>query len=372
MGSTYGEPFVDWPIGYEDLAPFYDRVEWEMGVSGPAGPRPHDGPRSRGYPMPPLPPNAARARARPRRPGARAGHRRGAAADQLGALRRAPGVHPLRHLRRLRVPRRRQERQPQHDDRARARQRPLRPPHRRRRRRGWSREGSRVVGAELARPGRRVAVRAGHVVVAAGAIETARLLLVSDVGNAHDQVGRHLQGHVYAGAVGVFDEQVQDCAGPGPSISTTDFRHHNDGILGGGILANEFVPIPIEAYAKLSAAGIVPAWGEAGAEALRDGLHAHPARRRADPGGAVGRLPRHARARGHRRQRHARRAPARRRARAERPARGRVPGAARGGVAGAPAARGGPRRCGGRSPRAPARASTRPAPAAWAAIRARR
>ena len=39
MGSTYGEPFVDWPIGYEDLEPFYDRVEWEMGVCGPDAPR---------------------------------------------------------------------------------------------------------------------------------------------------------------------------------------------------------------------------------------------------------------------------------------------------------------------------------------------
>ena len=106
--------------------------------------------------------------------------------------------------------------------------------------------------------------------VAAAAIETARLLLVSQVGTAHDQVGRYLQGHMYAGAVGVFDEPIQDCVGPGPSISTTDLRHHNDGILGGGILANEFVPIPIEAYMKLSGAGIVPAWGQAGAEAMRE------------------------------------------------------------------------------------------------------
>jgi choline dehydrogenase-like flavoprotein len=63
---------------------------------------------------------------------------------------------------------------------------------------------------------------------------------------------------------------VQDCVGPGPSISTTDFRHHNDGILGGGILVNEFVPTPIEAYTKLSGLGIVPAWGRAGADALRE------------------------------------------------------------------------------------------------------
>ena len=59
MASTYGEPFADWPIGYEDLEPYDDRVEWEMGVCGPDAPRAHDGPRRRGYPMPPLPPNAA-------------------------------------------------------------------------------------------------------------------------------------------------------------------------------------------------------------------------------------------------------------------------------------------------------------------------
>jgi choline dehydrogenase-like flavoprotein len=58
--------------------------------------------------------------------------------------------------------------------------------------------------------------------------------------------------------------------GPGPLISTTDFRHHNEGVLGGGILANEFIPIPIEAYTKLAAAGVVPAWGQAGADAFSE------------------------------------------------------------------------------------------------------
>jgi choline dehydrogenase-like flavoprotein len=113
-------------------------------------------------------------------------------------------------------------------------------------------------------------VRTRHVVVAGGAIETARLLLASGVGNEHDQVGRYLQGHVYAGAVGLFDEVVQDCVGPGPSISTTDHRHHNDGVLGGGILVNEFVPTPIEAWARLCASGAVPAWGQGGREAMRE------------------------------------------------------------------------------------------------------
>src|SRR4051812_9839590 len=61
MGSTYGGRFPDWPIAYEDVEPWYDRVEWELGVCGPAGLRPYDGPRRRDYPMPPLPPNAAQA-----------------------------------------------------------------------------------------------------------------------------------------------------------------------------------------------------------------------------------------------------------------------------------------------------------------------
>src|SRR4051812_21425841 len=61
MRSTYGASFVDWPIAYEELEPHYDQIEWELGACGPAAPRTHDGPRRRGYPMPPLPGNAAQA-----------------------------------------------------------------------------------------------------------------------------------------------------------------------------------------------------------------------------------------------------------------------------------------------------------------------
>jgi gluconate 2-dehydrogenase alpha chain len=54
---------ADWPIDYQTLEPYYDRVEWELGVGGlpgnvngqviPGG-NPFESPRSRGYPMPPL------------------------------------------------------------------------------------------------------------------------------------------------------------------------------------------------------------------------------------------------------------------------------------------------------------------------------
>ena len=58
-----GHTLVDWPISYEDLAPYYDRVEWDLGVAGIAGNikgklqsggNPFDAPRERGFPMPPL------------------------------------------------------------------------------------------------------------------------------------------------------------------------------------------------------------------------------------------------------------------------------------------------------------------------------
>jgi gluconate 2-dehydrogenase alpha chain len=66
----YGAPRIpkgstaeDWPFGLEELEPFYDKVEYELGVSGQAGNvqgridergNIFEGPRLREYPMPPL------------------------------------------------------------------------------------------------------------------------------------------------------------------------------------------------------------------------------------------------------------------------------------------------------------------------------
>jgi choline dehydrogenase-like flavoprotein len=45
----------NWPISYADLEPYYTKVEYELGVSGPdgEGANPFDPPRSRPYPTPP-------------------------------------------------------------------------------------------------------------------------------------------------------------------------------------------------------------------------------------------------------------------------------------------------------------------------------
>ncbi len=44
----------DWPLTYHDLEPFYDKVEYQLGVSGQAGANPFEAPRTRGFPNPPL------------------------------------------------------------------------------------------------------------------------------------------------------------------------------------------------------------------------------------------------------------------------------------------------------------------------------
>ncbi len=58
-----GSSLADWPIGYADLEPYYERVEIEQGISGRAGNiggrqqpggNPFDPPRANDYPMPPV------------------------------------------------------------------------------------------------------------------------------------------------------------------------------------------------------------------------------------------------------------------------------------------------------------------------------
>ena len=50
-GQIPGTTLADWPISYEELEPYYTKVDWEIGVAGEPGP--FDPPRSRPYPMPP-------------------------------------------------------------------------------------------------------------------------------------------------------------------------------------------------------------------------------------------------------------------------------------------------------------------------------
>jgi choline dehydrogenase-like flavoprotein len=55
FGPIEGTGFADWPITYGDLEPYYTKAEWDLGISGLAGANPFDPPRSKPYPLPPLP-----------------------------------------------------------------------------------------------------------------------------------------------------------------------------------------------------------------------------------------------------------------------------------------------------------------------------
>jgi choline dehydrogenase-like flavoprotein len=54
-GDVPGASLADWPISYADLEPYYTQAEWELGISGLAGANPFEAPRSKPYPLPPMP-----------------------------------------------------------------------------------------------------------------------------------------------------------------------------------------------------------------------------------------------------------------------------------------------------------------------------
>ena len=58
LKSTYGEVkganVADWPISYEELEPFYTMVDEQVGVSGKVVKHPHQEPRSKDFPYPPI------------------------------------------------------------------------------------------------------------------------------------------------------------------------------------------------------------------------------------------------------------------------------------------------------------------------------
>jgi len=117
---------------------------------------------------------------------------------------------------------------------------------------------------------------ANVVVVSAGAIESARLLLNSasplhpnGLGNEHDHVGRNLQGHLYPIAYGLVDERVLPEYGPGVTIATTQFNHGNAGVVGGGMLADDFIKPPIDFWYTALPPDL-PRWGAANKRFMRE------------------------------------------------------------------------------------------------------
>ncbi len=280
LRTTYGVPdgstLDDWPITYKDLEPFYTRAEWEIGVSGRAGANPFEPPRSKPYPMPPLPlnteagmllagarklgwhpfpiPMAINSVEYQGRPGCIAcPHCVGFACEAnaknstaVTAIPRALATK-LCQLRTECVA-----------------SRILTDAH------------GRATGVEYYQGKQLIEQPCRTVVVSCSATETPRLLFNSaaklfprGLGNNHDWVGRNLQGHAYAGAYGMFEEESFDGLGPAARVACCDFNHGTPGVIGGAMLANEFIALPY-LFSRNAIPPDVPRWGIAHKRHMRE------------------------------------------------------------------------------------------------------
>ena len=271
MRSTYGvlpgSTLEDWPIGYADLEPYYEKAEWEIGVSGDLEPDPFKAPRRRPLPMPPLPDSQETAVLR-------------AAARRLGwhpfdvpMARNTVPYHGRQPCMRCRwcvgfaceVDAKNGTQNTVIPTALATRICELRTECMVKEILTDSRGRARGVAYFDARD-RLQEQTADLVVVSAAAIESARLLLNSKsrlhpngLGNRYDWVGRNLHGHSYPRVAGLFDIDLYDDLGPGAGIALCDFAHHNRGITGGAMMTNEFIRSPIQFVAKVPPD--IPRWG---------------------------------------------------------------------------------------------------------------
>ncbi len=252
---------ADWPIGYEELAPYYDALERFLGVSGPAA-YPWGPPRDP-YPLMPLPLNAAAQLME--RGCASLGIRTSAAANAaLSGSYYQDGV-------------------------------------------GWRpactnrgfcqagcstgakasmdvtfipmaigagaevRSGCYVTGFERDRSGAIAAVvynvdgteerqLCRHVFLCAGAVESARLLLINDLANASGQVGRNFMAHTGIQLWGHFAEEVRPFKGIPGSLISEDTHRPADADFAGGYLLQSIGVMPVT-YAGQVARGR-GTWGQ--------------------------------------------------------------------------------------------------------------
>ena len=257
MRSTYGfvpgSTLEDWPITYDDLEPYYEKAEWEIGVAGDDSQNPFAPPRKKPQPMPPFVHNKE--------------------AKMMDEAARRLGLHPfpipvLRNSipyggRPACIRMRNCNGYPCPVNAKCGTQNTVIPvalatgncelrTHSVVSEILLNDQGKITGVSYFDKDNRKRTQNADIVVLSASAIETARLLLNSKsrffprgIGNENDWVGRNLVGHAYPKAFGIFKEDVYDDFGPGSSVAICDFSHHNPGIVGGGYLANSFFIRPV-------------------------------------------------------------------------------------------------------------------------------
>jgi choline dehydrogenase-like flavoprotein len=249
-GPVDGASLADWPIDYEEMEPYYERAEWDFGVSGDASANPFGAPRRRGYPNPPHPdrsdglrfkagarklgyhpfptPIAANSRPHGGRPACIYGGTCGGYGCPIGAKGTTFAVSLPKAQRTGLLD--------------------LRP-------------DSLAFEISLGRDGRARSVRyinqstreelevsARHVFVCGNAVGTPHLLLMSKSGsfpdglaNSSGLVGRNLMLHLFTAASFVFDEGSRSFTGLA-SHAAIDDLHASDpsrGFIRGGVIASE-------------------------------------------------------------------------------------------------------------------------------------
>ena len=279
MRSTYGRlpgsTLEDWPVSYQDLEPYYEKAEWEIGVSGDVSGDPFHAPRRRPLPMPPLPPNREQELLYP------AAKRLGLHPFDIPMLRNSVPYNGRPACMRCRwcvgfacevdakcgthntvIPKALATKNCELRTECVVKE-------------ILTNEHGRVTGIAYFDAHDQLQQQdADIVVVSCGAIESARLLLNSKsrffpdgLGNRHDWVGRNLQGHTYSGAFGLMPMDIYDDLGPGAGIAISDYNHGNPGLIGGAMLANEFIRLPYQ-FVSMIPPGL-PRWGKAHKDFMR-------------------------------------------------------------------------------------------------------
>jgi choline dehydrogenase-like flavoprotein len=280
-GELPGASLADWPFGYAHLEPYLSKIEWEFGASGLSNADPTEGFRSRPYPSAPLPPT-------------KFGKQFYEACKKLGI-----NAFPLPHA--LITNNHKGRNQPrtnwtgfwnQYGDPGTTRSnalttfvpealatgnfdlRPdclvrevtLRP------------DGTAKGVVYIDPDGFEIEQEASIVILAQGAIESARLLLMSSSGrfpeglaNRSGMVGRNATFHEYVFAVGLFDKDIDDpmygWTGNYISGGSFDFYETDDsrGHIGGSIIAASQTCHPVNWVFPER-----PPWGQAAKDADRD------------------------------------------------------------------------------------------------------
>lgn len=242
--SLYSEFGVgrNWPISFDELLPYYEELEDFLGVSGP-NPYPWGESRRRGYPLPPLPLNAAgrlvekacrslgiRTSPAPNAALSQPYRGRPACANrgfcQAGCNRGSKGSMDVTFLP-LAVQKGAEIRDRSFAERI------------------ETDVKGQVTAVVYRREGKEERQPCRALFLCAGAIETPRLLLMNGVGNESGQVGRNLLAHPGLQVWARFEEETRPWKGIPGALISEDFHRTVGADYAGGFLIQSLGVMPV-------------------------------------------------------------------------------------------------------------------------------